>query len=318
VGENHLRGRRDVPFSARGMFPREDQPLVSICMPVFNGERWLAEALDCLVNQTYRTLEILVLDNRSTDRTAAIVQRKAERDSRIRYMLDDRQRDPQAASTRLVAMASGRYCMIACDDDHWHPEFISTLVTELQGDPRLGMAFCNYDWIDEEGRSLVSVSIRPRPFRAEDSCLRNLLVYLEFRNPLLTFGIFRTKWLQAILPFTYPDPDCWWNADNLYLLKFLARHRIVTVEQRLFSYRRKDRTKYIPTKWRGRALRLEFFRARHQWRVFKAFWGGVSESPLPLLQRLVLLAYLPINLFNNLFTWRLYHLVRSVLCGAPI
>ncbi len=287
------------------------KPLVSIVMMLYNGERWLADALRCLLNQTYNNFELLVLDNQSTDASAAIVKSFAENDPRIHYRLDDRRRDPQDAANQLIAGASGKYCMIACDDDHWHPDFLAVLVERLEAEPRLGLVFCGYDLIDENDRSLGDYHIRPH-YRATHSCLRNVLSYLEFRNPLLGFGLFRTQWLQQVLPFIFPDPDCWWNADNVYMLAFLARHRVHVLPRQLFSYRQKDRAKYMPLGWRnGKA----WFRStvRHQWRVSRAFWRVISRAPLSRLQKMVVHCYIPINYFNKMITWRLVGYLNMLL-----
>ena len=60
-------------------------PVVSIGLPVYNGERWLRSALDCLLGQTYRNIELVVCDNASTDATAALCAEYVERDPRVRY-----------------------------------------------------------------------------------------------------------------------------------------------------------------------------------------------------------------------------------------
>ena len=62
-----------------------DLPLVSIGVPVYNGENYLRQALESITNQTYRNLEILIADNASTDGTEAICREFAARDERIRY-----------------------------------------------------------------------------------------------------------------------------------------------------------------------------------------------------------------------------------------
>ena len=66
------------------------QPRVSIGIPVYNGENYLAEALDSLLRQSFGDFELLISDNASTDRTQEICRAYAARDARIRYVRQDR------------------------------------------------------------------------------------------------------------------------------------------------------------------------------------------------------------------------------------
>jgi cellulose synthase/poly-beta-1,6-N-acetylglucosamine synthase-like glycosyltransferase len=83
--------------AAEGLPPVSAPPLVSIGLPVYNGERFLAQALDSLLGQTLGDLEIIVSDNASTDRTAEICKDYAARDARIRYI---RQESPDLVLSR--------------------------------------------------------------------------------------------------------------------------------------------------------------------------------------------------------------------------
>ena len=66
---------------------RQEKPLVSICIPVFNGQRFLCQALESLLAQDYENIEVVVLDNISTDDTREICLSYANRDARLRYIL---------------------------------------------------------------------------------------------------------------------------------------------------------------------------------------------------------------------------------------
>src|SRR5205807_9176893 len=66
------------------------RPLLSIGLPVYNGVAFLAQALDCLLTQTFSAYELIVSDNASTDGTAELCRQYAARDARIRYIRNDR------------------------------------------------------------------------------------------------------------------------------------------------------------------------------------------------------------------------------------
>src|SRR2546422_9844275 len=66
------------------------RPRVSVGMPVYNGERYLAEAVDSLLAQTYEDFEVIICDNASTDRTGEIARSYAARDTRVRYARNEK------------------------------------------------------------------------------------------------------------------------------------------------------------------------------------------------------------------------------------
>src|ERR687893_681850 len=93
-------------------------PLVSCIVPVFNGERYLQAALDSIFAQTYRSLEVLVVDDGSTDNTAAIVGSYGDR---VRYLQQDNH-GPSAARNRGIEAATCEFIAFLDADDLWHAE----------------------------------------------------------------------------------------------------------------------------------------------------------------------------------------------------
>ena len=88
---------------------QDDRPLVSIGMPVFNGDRYLEKALDSILEQTLDDFELVICDNASTDRTGEICRDYAARDRRIRYLRDDTNIGAHPNYNRTFAEARGRY-----------------------------------------------------------------------------------------------------------------------------------------------------------------------------------------------------------------
>ena len=84
-------------------------PLVSIGVPVYNGERYLEQLLESLLAWTNENLEIIISDNASTDRTGEICRRCAESDSRIRYHRNEKNLDHTVNTNQIVPMARGTY-----------------------------------------------------------------------------------------------------------------------------------------------------------------------------------------------------------------
>ena len=85
-------------------------PLVSIGLPVFNGEKSLSNALNSLLKQDYANLEIIISDNGSTDRTSQICKDFMQKDSRIKYYRSSENRGSNWNFNRVFELSSGKYC----------------------------------------------------------------------------------------------------------------------------------------------------------------------------------------------------------------
>ena len=107
------------------------KPLVSIGLPVYNGEKFLGRAIDSLLAQDYANIELIISNNCSTDGTGAICERFASTDSHIRYSTRERNMGASANWEWVLGQAQGAYFMWAAHDDFWKPAFVSTLVDEL-------------------------------------------------------------------------------------------------------------------------------------------------------------------------------------------
>jgi glycosyltransferase involved in cell wall biosynthesis len=116
-------------------------PLVSIGLPVYNGERFLAQALDSLLGQTLADLELIISDNASTDRTAEICKDYAARDARIRYIRQESNRGAMWNFNFVARQARGQYFKWASANDFCDPRLLEKCVGALRKDP--GAVLCH-------------------------------------------------------------------------------------------------------------------------------------------------------------------------------
>jgi glycosyltransferase involved in cell wall biosynthesis len=123
-------------------------------MPVYNGENFLAQAIDSLLAQTYTDFELLISDNASTDKTAEICLSRAARDSRIRYSRTETTIGPAENHNRLVPMALGEYFRWAAHDDLCAPELLEREVEVLDRDPSVVLVHPKVQIIDDNGDPL--------------------------------------------------------------------------------------------------------------------------------------------------------------------
>jgi len=123
-------------------------------LAVYNGENFLAEALDSLVGQTFEDFELIISDNASTDRTEEICRAYALRDRRIRY---SRNRENMGAAwnyNHLFHLASGEYFKWAAHDDVLHPDFLLKTVAALDRNPSMVLAYARVITINSQGKPI--------------------------------------------------------------------------------------------------------------------------------------------------------------------
>ena len=113
-----------------------EQPLVSVIMNCFNGEKYLREAIDSVLAQTYQNWELIFWDNQSTDLSAAIV--KKYRDKRIRYFYAPQHTKLYKARNEAYKRCKGELISLLDTDDHWKKTKLSIQV-ELFKDKQVGL-----------------------------------------------------------------------------------------------------------------------------------------------------------------------------------
>lgn len=148
--------------------------LVSVVVPSYNHAEFLVKRMDSLLQQTYKHLEILVIDDCSTQENVAIL-RAYEQQPRVRMVLHQTNTGLVPVMNQGIAQTCGEYILFAQCDDDCEPEMIERLVQSLQAHPSAGIAFCRSLMIDENGRVLGDdFSLRESAFRAR--CARDALL----------------------------------------------------------------------------------------------------------------------------------------------
>jgi len=127
-------------------------PLVSVITPVYNGEAWLGEALDSALSQSFRSFEIIVVNDGSTDLSLKIAQDRARRSpGRVQVISQDNAGLPTARNTAL-AHARGHYFALLDADDAWEPGHLQQMMALFERDPDLGLVHSNIERVDENGQ----------------------------------------------------------------------------------------------------------------------------------------------------------------------
>lgn len=129
-------------------------PLVGIALPVYNGENFVAQAIQCMLDQTFSDWEMVISDNASTDRTLSICREFADHDRRIRIYQSPRNMGVSFNFNQAYRLSRGRFFKWITHDDLFAPEFIETCIQELETDERVVLAFPRIAYVDADGRLL--------------------------------------------------------------------------------------------------------------------------------------------------------------------
>lgn len=203
-------------------------------MPVYNGDLFLKEALDSIVNQTFKDFELIISDNGSTDRTQEICKTYAANDQRIRYYRNEQNLGAGWNFNRVFELSTGEYFKWACHDDLCAPEFVKQCIEVLEHNPSVVLCYPKTIIIDEHGQHIEKYfdgfNLRsPRPHERFEQ-YHNLVRYGHGCHPF--FGVIRANILKTTsLVGSYPSSD-------LVLLGALALHGEVFEIPEYFFFKR--------------------------------------------------------------------------------
>ncbi len=253
----------DRPLLARDF--DADLPVVSALMPVYNGERFLAQALDSALAQTLRNIEVVVVDDGSTDASAAIADRYAvEHPGRVRVVHQVNHGLPLARNA-AIAVARGRYLALLDADDIWLPGHLATCVDVLERNPVVGLVHADAEDIDAQGNRLA-VDDEARWGRESRDPYKAVL--LRRQHIICPTAVFRRSVIENVGAFDpifnrlgCEDRDLWLRiaevSDVVYLKGLQAQYRIHGSNMSANSERM----------WRARKLLVDKYAVRPRGRL---------------------------------------------------
>ncbi len=130
---------------------RKKSPLVSIGLPVFNGENFIKQAIDSILEQTFTDFELIIVDNASSDKTQQICQEYERKDKRVHYYRNRINFGAVENYNRAVGYSKGEYFKWAAHDDILLPDFLSECVKVLESNPCVALCHTKTRCIDADG-----------------------------------------------------------------------------------------------------------------------------------------------------------------------
>lgn len=207
------------------------KPLVSVIMPSFNQADFLVEAISSVQRQTYSNIEIVVVNDGSTDHTADILKTLSEQDQRIRYFSQEN-KGMAAAINKAIKEARGEYVVFLDSDDIYEPEKIEKQLAMLQQDKSIDLIYTAIQVIDKNGKPLMHMhgsDIHPDTFLAQ-MLFRNIIP-----NPTTIMGK-RDCFVDVPYREKYKH-----SMDYDFVLRLAQKFRFKYLDLSLTRWRRYDR-----------------------------------------------------------------------------
>ena len=216
-----------------------NQPLVSICVPIYNAEKTVMSTLQSILNQTYHNLELLVVDNASTDNTLGLLQQI--NDHRLVIHRNERNIGGEANYSKCIGLANGEYIAVFHADDLYMPNMVEKQVQAFQDNPSVGAVFTLANLINEKGKVIAEAKL---PVKLRGKGIYYLpeifISILENGNFLMCPScMVRGKLYKELVPL---DVDRFGTSDDLDMwLRMLEKHPVAILDEKLMSYRLSNR-----------------------------------------------------------------------------
>jgi len=203
-----------------------DAPLITVVLPVYNGARFLCQAIESILAQDWPNWELVVVDDASTDESPAIISAFTERDRRIRSVRNARNLKLPGALNAGFALARGELLTWASDDNWYAPDALSSMARFLLSHAAIDIVYCDYVRVDSAGTFLYVETVAPPEL-------------LAYRNVVGACFLYRRRVQECTGPYAV---DLFLAEDYDFWLRASQRFRFGVLRRPLCFYREHDRS----------------------------------------------------------------------------
>lgn len=232
--------------------------LVSIITPSYNSEKFIAETIQSVLEQTYKNWELIVVDDCSIDTTTAIVKEFIDNDSRIHFIRLAKNSGAGVARQTALEKATGKYIAFLDSDDIWKPEKLQKQIEFMQREKQ-PFAFSFYDCIDEDSKPLQKRIEAPNPLTY------NQLFYCNFVGNLT--GIYDIDFFGKITISTIRKRQDW-----MVWLTILQKLKSAKPVPESLAYYRIRKDSLSTSKVKLLKYNYAVYRKHHQFNVVKSLF----------------------------------------------
>lgn len=292
---------RDVADEERRIPPR-----VGIGLPVYNGEEYLAQAIESIIDQSFQDWECVISDNASTDKTAEIALSYAKQDTRIHYSRNATNIGGARNENLTVSLTAGEYFRWAAHDDYLEPELLERCVAALDNDAGAVLCYTQVRQLDlvkgcEEILSRNNAS-SPRPATR----FRTIILSREFLEE--TYGVIR----RDVLARTPLQAD-YIASDRTLIAEISLYGRFLEIPEPLFVKRLHRKNAYVD--WR---TRIAWFLPDAAGRLSFPWWAQLRDL-LRTVRRAEMARSVRAECYASVGVWALVrspNLAKDVVMGA--
>ncbi len=202
-----------------------EPPTVSVIMPAYNSARFIGEAIESVLGQTWPKTELIIIDDGSTDETASIIKSYGDR---VRYVYQQNARQAVARNAG-IAISKGEYLAFIDADDVWGEEKLQKQLDKFQSNPSLGLVSCSTIEIDEFSKQIGVKSTNLRGKALRSILLGEGAAGINGSSPLIPRQV-----IESVGLF---DPELTPVEDTDMFCRIAARYPIDYVDEPLVLYR---------------------------------------------------------------------------------
>jgi glycosyltransferase involved in cell wall biosynthesis len=260
----------------------KNPPLVSIIIPCYNGEKFIAEAIESIINQTYQNWELIIINDGSTDKSEKIIKQYCRKDNRIKYKKNSKNKGIPATRNIGIKASNGEYIALLDQDDLWINEKLEMQMKEyLKASKRVGLLFGNIMVINVINKSKRIK--KPININFEEISSEELFKKLYFNNFITSITvILRKECLEKIGLF---NERIKWGGDDYELWLRIAKYYKFKYINQILATRREHTNNYSSTE--------------------KSVEGNIE-----LVNNIDQINNIPKNLKNKKIAFQLYRLAR--------
>jgi len=252
---------------------RRNNKLVSIGLPVYNGENFLGDAIESILNQTFEDFELIISDNASTDRTEKICRSYARMDSRIRYHRNSKNVGAAANFNKTFQLSIGKYFKWSAHDDICRDDFLYRCVEALEKTPEVVLTYTKTMKINEN-KDIIEYYDVKLPTDSLNAAIRyDALTHIGYKC-YEVFGLIRSSALEKTdLIGNYA------NGDGVLLVQLALLGRFIQVPEYLFGSRKHPEQSEAIYWWKLHSHRAwaEWFDPSNKDRLMFPYWKMYLE-----------------------------------------
>jgi len=268
----------------------EGSRLVSVGMPVRNGERLIRPTIETILAQDHRNLELIISDNESTDATENICREIAAADPRVRYYRNARNLGVDANYNRVVELAKGRYFKWASSNDLCAPQFLSACVGVLERRPDVVLCYPRTQLIVDD-RGTLEPYVDGLNLEESSPCSRFRRCLKEMRLNNALNGVIRTDVLRQTGLLRFHQ-----GSDVVLVAELAVRGKFFEVPESLFFRRM---TPGSSTKLKSAAEISEYYAPQRgggmlpfqAWKLAGSYLRAGRRAPVGLADKLCLIRH---------------------------